>query len=99
MTQNVGQKKRNAEAAQAAVHSTPASYEAALSELEELVARMESGALSLEDSLAAYRRGAALVTHCQQQLETVEQQVRVLDGEILQPLSTTEVKRSADANE
>jgi exodeoxyribonuclease VII small subunit len=64
----------------------PQSYEAAVAELEELVSRMESGALSLEESLAAYRRGAGLVAYCQQQLEKVEQQVRVLDGETLKPL-------------
>ncbi|WP_153101669.1 exodeoxyribonuclease VII small subunit [Paraburkholderia hayleyella] len=63
----------------------PVSYEAALAELEGLVAQMEDGSLSLEASLAAYRRGAALVTFCQQQLETVEQQVRMLDGETLKP--------------
>ncbi|MGF6721347.1 exodeoxyribonuclease VII small subunit [Paraburkholderia sp. GAS41] len=64
----------------------PENYEAALAELEGLVARMEGGSLSLEESLSAYRRGAALVTFCQQQLEKVEQQVRVLDGETLKPL-------------
>ncbi|HWX12034.1 MAG TPA: exodeoxyribonuclease VII small subunit [Trinickia sp.] len=64
----------------------PENYEAAVAELEQLVARMEGGALSLEESLAAYRRGAALVGYCQQQLEKVEQQVRVLDGETLKPL-------------
>ncbi|MCC8405782.1 exodeoxyribonuclease VII small subunit [Paraburkholderia sp. MMS20-SJTN17] len=64
----------------------PENYEAAQAELEELVARMEGGSLSLEESLAAYRRGAALVAFCQQQLEKVEQQVRVLDGETLKPL-------------
>jgi len=66
--------------------AAPVSYEAALAELEALVGRMEGGALSLEDSLDAYRRGATLVTFCQQQLEKVEQQVRVLDGESLKPL-------------
>jgi exodeoxyribonuclease VII small subunit len=64
----------------------PENYEAALAELEGLVARMEGGSLSLEESLTAYRRGATLVTFCQQQLEKVEQQVRVLDGETLKPL-------------
>jgi exodeoxyribonuclease VII small subunit len=64
----------------------PESYEAALAELEGLVGRMEGGSLSLEESLAAYRRGAVLVAFCQQQLEKVEQQVRVLDGETLKPL-------------
>jgi len=71
---------------QAPAVAAPASYEAALAELEALVGRMEGGALSLEDSLDAYRRGATLVTFCQQQLEKVEQQVRVLDGESLKPL-------------
>ena len=66
----------------------PDNYEMALAELETLVARMEGGALSLEDSLTAYRRGATLVAFCQQQLEKVEQQVRVLDGATLQPLSS-----------
>jgi exodeoxyribonuclease VII small subunit len=66
----------------------PENYERAVAELEELVARMEGGTLSLEESLAAYRRGAALVAFCQQQLEKVEQQVRVLDGETLKPLSS-----------
>jgi exodeoxyribonuclease VII small subunit len=65
----------------------PENYEAALAELEGLVERMEDGSLNLEASLSAYRRGAALVAFCQQQLEKVEQQVRVLDGETLKPLS------------
>jgi exodeoxyribonuclease VII small subunit len=66
----------------------PNNYEVALAELEGLVARMEGGALTLEESLAAYRRGASLVGFCQQQLEKVEQQVRVLDGDTLKPLPT-----------
>lgn len=67
--------------------AAPASYEAALAELEALVGQMEGGDLSLEASLAAYRRGATLVTFCQQQLEQVEQQVRVLDGDTLKSLN------------
>src|SRR5580698_8468630 len=70
--------------------ASPASYEAAVAELETLVTRMEGGALSLEESLSAYRRGSQLVSYCQQQLEKVEQQVRVLDGEVLKPLATDE---------
>ncbi|WDD92837.1 exodeoxyribonuclease VII small subunit [Burkholderia sp. FERM BP-3421] len=73
--------------ADAGPDALPENYEAALAELEALVARMESGALSLEDSLTAYRRGAVLVAFCQQQLEKVEQQVRVLDGATLKPLA------------
>jgi exodeoxyribonuclease VII small subunit len=66
--------------------AAPPNYEAALAELEQLVARMEGGALNLEDSLTAYRRGAVLVAYCQQQLEKVDQQVRVLDGETLKAI-------------
>lgn len=73
--------------AQATPSATPASYEAAMAELETLVASMESGELPLEASLAAYRRGAELVKYCQQVLERVEQQVRVLDGDALKPLA------------
>lgn len=73
----------------------PESYEAALAELDALVARMEGGSLSLEESLAAYRRGAALVKFCQQQLEKVEQQVRVLDGETLRPVAPNTTGSSA----
>ncbi|WP_020423639.1 MULTISPECIES: exodeoxyribonuclease VII small subunit [Cupriavidus] len=72
-----------ASADQRSATATPASYEAALAELEALVASMEGGALPLEDSLAAYKRGAELVKYCQQTLERVEQQVKVLDGDVL----------------
>ena len=65
----------------------PASYEAAMAELEALVTSMESGALPLEESLAAYRRGAELVKYCQQMLERIEQQVKVLEGDTLKPLA------------
>jgi exodeoxyribonuclease VII small subunit len=78
------------EASAARDTAAPASYEAAVAELETLVARMEGGALSLEESLSAYRRGSQLVSYCQQQLEKVEHQVRVLDGEVLKPLATDE---------
>ncbi|WP_225721779.1 exodeoxyribonuclease VII small subunit [Candidatus Vallotiella sp. (ex Adelges kitamiensis)] len=64
----------------------PDSYETALGELESLVEKMEGGALSLELSLEAYRRGVALVAYCQQQLARVEQQVCILDGETLKPI-------------
>ncbi|PVY81364.1 exodeoxyribonuclease VII small subunit [Cupriavidus alkaliphilus] len=70
-----------------AASAPPASYEAAMAELETLVASMESGELPLEASLAAYRRGAELVRYCQQKLERVEQQVRVLEGDALRPLA------------
>ncbi|MDE1182115.1 exodeoxyribonuclease VII small subunit [Paraburkholderia sp.] len=85
-----------AESATADTAPLPENYESALAELEGLVARMEGGSLSLEESLAAYRRGATLVAFCQQQLEKVEQQVRVLDGETLKPLPMNTAATAAD---
>ena len=55
------------------------SFEAALAELEKVVADMEAGQLPLEDSLAAYKRGAELLQLCRGQLEDAQQQVRVLE--------------------
>jgi len=66
----------------------PASFEAAMAELTQLVARMEAGELALEASVTAYARGAELVQYCAAQLEKVEQQVKVLDGEMLKPFQS-----------
>ena len=66
------------------------SFEAAMTELESLVAQIESGQLPLEQSLAAYKRGSELVQHCQQSLADVEQQVRILtESNQLQPYNDT----------
>lgn len=62
-----------------------ASYETALKELEMLIARMEGRTLSLEGSLAAYRRGTVLIVFGQKQLDKVEQQVCMPDGATLKP--------------
>lgn len=69
--------------------STPSgelSFEKALAELEKIVTRMESGDLSLEQALAAHKRGLELARYCQQRLEAAQQQVKVLEGEVLKPL-------------
>jgi exodeoxyribonuclease VII small subunit len=63
-------------------------FEKALAELEKIVARMEAGELSLEQSLATHKRGLELARFCQQQLEAAQQQVKVLEGEILKPLAS-----------
>ncbi len=78
--------------------ATPASFEEAMHELESIVAKMDEGSLGLEQSLIAYRRGAELVKHCQKALEAVRDQVMVLDGEMLRPL-TAEDARGGDAAE
>jgi exodeoxyribonuclease VII small subunit len=67
--------------------SVSASFEEAMAELEQLVAKMEAGELPLEASVAAYKRGAELVKYCAAQLEQVERQVKVLEGDMLKPLA------------
>ena len=44
------------------------SFEQAMDELDQLVRKMESGELPLDESIAAYRRGAELARYCQGRL-------------------------------
>jgi exodeoxyribonuclease VII small subunit len=48
------------------------SFEAALGELEGIVARLEQGEVDLEDSIALYERGQALKNHCEARLKAAE---------------------------
>jgi exodeoxyribonuclease VII small subunit len=66
---------------------TPASYEAALEELEQLVGLIESGQLPLEQLLTGYQRGAELLQFCRDKLQAVENQIKVLDEGTLKPWS------------
>ena len=63
--------------------AVPASFEAALAELETIVATMEGGQLPLADSLAAYKRGAELLQFCQGVLKDAEQQVQIFEKGVL----------------
>ena len=74
----------------------PASFEDAMAELGQLVAQMEAGELPLEASIAAYKRGSELVKYCALQLDKVDNQVKVLEGEMLKPFASDV---SAEANE
>jgi exodeoxyribonuclease VII small subunit len=53
-------------------------FEAALEELEKVVERLESGELSLEESLAAFEEGVKLVNLCNQKLTEVEKKIELL---------------------
>ena len=65
-------------------------FESALAELEKLVASMESGKLTLEQSLAAHHRGLELAKFCQATLAQAQQQVRVLEEDTLKALPGAE---------
>ena len=66
-----------------------ATFESALTELEEIVADMEAGQLPLEKSLAAYKRGAELLKFCQTALQDAQQQVRILEDGVLKNFGAT----------
>ena len=53
-------------------------FEKKLARLEEIVAKMEAGDLSLEDSLKSFEEGVKLSRECNSQLSTAEQKVKVL---------------------
>jgi len=72
------------------------SFEEAMAELEQLVSQMEDGSLSLEASVAAYKRGSELVKYCTGQLDKVESQVKVLEGEMLKPFAANDVSEDEE---
>ena len=60
------------------------SFEAAMGELETIVRRLESGDVSLEESVTLYERGHALRAHCEARLAAAQariEQVSLVDGQ------------------
>ena len=51
------------------------SFEAALSELEGIVSKLESGQAPLQESITIYERGEALKAHCEAKLKSAEEKV------------------------
>jgi exodeoxyribonuclease VII small subunit len=65
------------------------SFEEALQELEEIVAKLESGEAALEDSIALYERGAALKALCESKLKTAREKVeKIILDDSGQPKAT-----------
>lgn len=59
----------------------PENFEHALAELEALVTSMESGELTLDESLKAFERGVKLARRCQTELKHAEQKVQILNAD------------------
>ena len=87
-------KKITADATAAAL--APASFEEAMAELAQLVAQMEAGQLPLEASVAAYKRGSELVKFCAGQLDKVDSQVKLLEGDMLKPFNAADAAGGDD---
>lgn len=61
------------------MNDTP-KFEAALAELEAVLRDLESDTTSLDDALARYERGVALLRQCYGQLKAAEQKIQQLTG-------------------
>jgi exodeoxyribonuclease VII small subunit len=69
------------------------SFEDAMAALEKVVRDLESGTVSLDQSIALYERGAALKAHCEARLKAAEERVeKITLGEGGQPVGTTPVE-------
>lgn len=65
------------------------SFEDAIKELEQIVEKLEKGAIGLEESIAIYARGEALKTRCNELLKTAEQRIeKIVLGENGRPSGT-----------
>lgn len=54
------------------------SFETALKALEDIVTRLESADVPLEDSIALYERGAQLKAHCEARLNAAQEKVEAI---------------------
>jgi exodeoxyribonuclease VII small subunit len=61
-----------------AISTKPKKFEEELKDLEEIVGKIDSGELTLEDSIGAFERGVALVRSLNQKLDEIEKKVEVL---------------------
>jgi exodeoxyribonuclease VII small subunit len=69
---------------------TTLSYEAAFAELEAVVAALESEQRPLDESIALYERGQALMRHCATLLQQAELRVRQVNGDALTDFEAAE---------
>ena len=70
----------------------PPDFEKSLTELEELVEKLEAGDLPLEDALKSFERGIGLTRECQGALDAAQTRVEILlkrNGERLEPFDAT----------
>jgi exodeoxyribonuclease VII small subunit len=62
-------------------NETELTFEQAYAQLEEIVARLESGDLTLDESVALYERGQKLARRCGELLDSAELRVQQLTGD------------------
>ena len=72
-------------------------FEQNIATLEHLVKQMESGQMTLEDSLKAYEDGVTLIKNCQNELEKAKQKIQILSKKT--ELSELDINISNDPND
>lgn len=85
--------------AKSAANQTEPTFEVALARLEQIVGEMEGDRLTLEDLLARYEEGTALVKVCQQRLDSAEKRIEIITrgGDEAVRLETFDPSNSAPA--
>jgi exodeoxyribonuclease VII small subunit len=76
----------------------PKKFEEELKDLEEIVGKIDSGELTLEDSIGAFERGVALVRSLNQKLDEIEKKVEVLSRNSQGDLKTSPYEGLDDEN-
>ncbi len=74
-------------------------FEQGVEELEEIIERIESGEIGLQESLTHYERGMALVQHCQTVLSDCEQRVEDLTKELQSTQDADEGEESDESED
>ncbi len=72
-------------------------FEQAMDTLEQIVAGIEGGEISLEESIAKYAEGTALIKQCRTILDAAEKKIRVLARDDAEGLAVTGELDDADA--
>jgi exodeoxyribonuclease VII small subunit len=73
-------------------------FEAAITELESIIKKLEEGELTLEQSLELYERGVTLSRYCHGRIEQAEKRIEILtDGGALKPAPDTLTDADDDA--
>ena len=78
---------------------TKKTFEEALSELEEIAARLEDGTLGLDDSIKEFEKGIKLARLCQEKLDEAERKIEILQKGESGEVSSKKVAVKSDTGE
>lgn len=70
--------------------ATTIDFEKSLTALNQLIEQMETGQLSLADSLHCFEQGITLIRQCQHTLNDAEQKIQLLTGKTVKPFDATD---------